>query len=127
MERPFRSVAPRRPRWNTRQCRWTIWIVCRHWAWSSRSVDNVQKTLWVCCAAGSSTHIASLFDHLVGEREQRWRQFNAERLGGPEVDEKHEVGRLQHRQVAGLFAVENPAHIGAGLAIAVSDVRPITD
>src|SRR5215470_15758156 len=58
MERPFRSVAPRRPRWNTRQCRWTMRIVCLHWARSSRSVDNVQKILWACCAAGSSTHIA---------------------------------------------------------------------
>src|SRR5215831_2582372 len=59
MERPFRSVAPRRPRWNTRRCRWTIRIVCPHWARSSRSVDNVQKILWVCCAAGSYLIISS--------------------------------------------------------------------
>jgi len=36
MERPYRSVAPRRPRWNTRQCRWTMRIVCLHRARSSR-------------------------------------------------------------------------------------------
>src|SRR5262245_38657259 len=43
MERPFRSVAPQRPRWNTRRCRWTMRIVCPHWARSSRYVDNVEK------------------------------------------------------------------------------------
>ena len=43
MERPFRSVAPQRPRWNTRRCRWTLRIVCPHWARSSRYVDNVEK------------------------------------------------------------------------------------
>ena len=45
VERPFRSVAPRRPRWNTRRCRWTMRIVCLHWVRSSRSVDNVEKFL----------------------------------------------------------------------------------
>src|SRR5262245_53609098 len=45
MERPFRSVAPRRPRWNTRRCRWTMRIVCPRWERSSRYVDNVEKLL----------------------------------------------------------------------------------
>ena len=30
--------------------------------------------------------IAALFDHLVGAGEQRWRNGEAERLGGLEVD-----------------------------------------
>src|SRR6516225_3862895 len=45
MERPVRSVGPRRPRWNTRRCRWTMRIVCPHWERSSRYVDNVEKFL----------------------------------------------------------------------------------
>jgi hypothetical protein len=45
MERPFRSVAPRRSRWNARQCRWTMRIVCLHGVRSSRSVDNLEKFL----------------------------------------------------------------------------------
>jgi len=35
----------------------------------------------ICSAANSS-----LFNHPIGEREQRWRDFEAERLGGLEVD-----------------------------------------
>ena len=58
-ERPFRSVAPRRPRWNERQCRWTMRIVCLHWARSSRSVDNVQKILVGLLRCGISSRLLS--------------------------------------------------------------------
>ena len=39
----------------------------------------------------------SLFDHLVGAREQRRRNFEAERPGGPKIDEEFELGRLFNR------------------------------
>jgi hypothetical protein len=51
---PFGGVAPRRPRWNARQCRWTMPIVCLHWARSSRSVDNVEKFFSQCVAPWKS-------------------------------------------------------------------------
>src|SRR5262249_24776495 len=40
----------------------------------------------------SSCHI--LFDHLVGAREQRWRQRNAEDLGGDQIDNQLDFHRL---------------------------------
>ena len=39
----------------------------------------------------------SLFDHLVGDREQRARNFETKRLNGLEIDGKLELSRLQNR------------------------------
>ena len=43
--------------------------------------------------------------------EQRRRHGEAERLGGLEVDDQLELGRLLDRQVGGLRALENPADV----------------
>jgi hypothetical protein len=42
------------------------------------------------------------FDHLVGAREQRRRDFDAERLRGLEINDHLELRRPLHRQVSGL-------------------------
>ena len=39
------------------------------------------------------------FDHLVGECEYIGRNFEAERLGGFEVDDQLELGGLLHREI----------------------------
>jgi hypothetical protein len=59
-----------------------------------------------------------LFDHLVCEREELCRQVEAGRPGGPEVDNKLELGRLHDRQVGGLLALEDAADIVANLGVA---------
>jgi hypothetical protein len=41
-----------------------------------------------------------LFDHLVGKREHFIWNGEAERLGGADVDDEIEFGRLLYRQVA---------------------------
>ena len=41
----------------------------------------------------------ALLDHFVGCGQQRFRDGEAERLGGLEVDDKLELGRLLDRQI----------------------------
>src|SRR6516165_10756249 len=67
---------------------------------------------------------ASLND-LVSSRQQRFRDGEAEGLGGLEVDDKLKLGRLQDRQVGGLSAIENFAGIDASLTKTVRDVRSV--
>src|SRR3984893_5062920 len=86
-----------------------------------------------CCVAAKRRYVPladvsnrskePLFDHLVGEREQLVRNLEPERLGGLEIDDQLELGRLQDGQVGRPRALENPAGIDADLAILV----PITD
>ena len=49
----------------------------------------------------------SLFDHLVGERQERLGDRQAERLGGLEVDDQVELGRLLDRDVVRLSPAKN--------------------
>ena len=68
----------------------------------------------LCAKSGHET----LFDHLVGDGEDARRDGQAKRLGGLEVDDKLELGQLDDRQVAGLFALEDSASVDALLTFA---------
>ena len=61
-----------------------------------------------------------LFDHLVGERKQRRRHFEAERLSGLEVNDELEFGGLHDWKVARLLALEDATDIHTGLAIGIA-------
>src|SRR5262249_39284657 len=73
--------------------------------------------LW---AKSGHTQLYSIIS--VGERKQRRRHSDAERLGRLEIDNQFKVGRLYHWQFGRIFALENPAGINAGQAVAVQDI-----
>src|SRR6516164_11643000 len=82
-------------------------------------------SLPACCACAASGHAVDnpvipamksrrritlprpLFDDLVGEREELGRKLDAERLRGLEIDHQLELGRLLHRQLGRLGALEH--------------------
>src|SRR5262245_51122782 len=68
------------------------------------------------CQQALRSYTASL-DHLVGEREQRRRNLETERLGGVRIDEKLDLGDLLNRQIGGLAALQDSPGIYAGLPV----------
>src|SRR5262249_15109813 len=54
-----------------------------------------------------------VFDHLVGEREQRARDSEAERLGGPKGSHQFKLSRQLDREISRSLTLEYPCDIGA--------------
>src|SRR6187549_3107701 len=65
----------------------------------------------------TSLRLAHSFDHLVGEREQRGRDFEAERLCGLAVKNEFELVYLLNRQLGRFDALKNAAYVNAALLI----------
>src|SRR5262245_23155649 len=64
-------------------------------------------------------------DHLVGAGEQRRRNFEAEGLGGPQIDHQLELRGLLHGQVGRLLAFEDAAAIDADLPVAIDETAAV--
>src|SRR5262245_58505193 len=67
----------------------------------------------------------SLFDDLVGDRENAGRNSEAECLGSLKVHDQLELGRLCDRQVGRLFTLENTPDVNAGHVIGFGPARSI--
>src|SRR5262249_29724071 len=82
-----------------------------------------------CPLSAKSRHMqcsnCSLFDHLVGAREQQRRNVETDRFGGGEVDDELKLGGLLDRQIAWFFTLEDTIDIGRGLPISIEHFRPI--
>jgi hypothetical protein len=67
----------------------------------------------------------ALLDHLVGAREQYPGHCQAKRLRSLEIDDQLELGRVLHRHVGRLLALEDAAHRLADLAVQSREAGPI--
>src|SRR5262249_60570639 len=65
------------------------------------------------------------FDHLVGAREQRGGNFEADRACGRQVDDQFKLGRLYYRKVGRLGTLEDFPSLDADLAVRFRLARSI--
>ena len=75
---------------------------------SDHSRYESELTLWAKSDC-EQEQTPRLFDHLVGSGEQSWRNGQAKRFGGFEVDDKIEFGRLFDRNIGRLAPPQNSA------------------
>src|SRR3954469_21045257 len=93
--------------------------------WSQWLMNLMLRDATAFMGRSPETSPTGSLDHLIGEREQRRRDFEAERLGGLHVERQLELGGLRDRQFGRLLALENPSGVVARLAKRIGDAGGI--
>src|SRR4029077_5475948 len=70
---------------------------------------------------------AVLINYLVGNGEYAWRNFKAQRVRGPQIDDQLKFGRWLHRQVGWLVAFEDTPSIDACLIVRFGKTATVAD
>src|SRR5262245_26824798 len=87
--------------------------------------SRLKKATRVMSAMCHKRIATRLFDNFVGRGEQRLRNFEADQACGLVVDDQLELGRLHHRQVRRLGALENATSVDGSLTPCIGDVAAI--
>src|ERR1019366_4337113 len=74
-------------------------------------------------ATDAPQQTASLFDYLVGACEQRWRQREAECLGGLRIDDQLKFAGLIIRNVARYSSVEDLMNVNGHTLGKLAEIR----
>ena len=69
----------------------------------------------------------SLFDHLVGDGNQRRRDLEAERLRRFEVNDQLECCWLLNRQVGGIGTLDDLVDVNGGASTKIGNVYAVCD
>jgi len=81
------------------------------------------RTGWIAPAL----RLAHLLNHLVGGEQQVWRNGQAQRVGGFQVDDEFIFGWLLIGQIAGLLATQNAIDVCGGTAVQLNAIGSVTD
>src|SRR6516164_9657148 len=65
------------------------------------------------------------FDHLVGAQQERFRDREAERFGGLQINDQFIIGGILHRQLGWLRTSEDAINVDGCLAVLLSGVVSI--
>ena len=78
-----------------------------------------------CTRTDSCAAPKFLLDHIICEGNQGGRNFEAERLRGPEINDRLVLSRRLDREIGRLFAFKNTIDVAGSLSILLGSIRAV--